>query len=365
MRRFLVLLCALALIMTAVACGSGDSGSSSDTGASGAGKAPDLASYQPGKEEKTGVEPTTFGDVTPAGDYTYGVSLPWIGDPFWVGVAYGIEERAKELGIKINFNAANGYGDTANQLRHFDTYTTQGVDGIIVGAVDNEAIAPAVDAAWDAGIPVSFVAVSAASDRSMGVYTDDVLAGQAQADYIAAKDPNAKVVMFCGPPGVIWPKLRCDAFKARLKEKAPNAQILAEKYHQMDRAVVADQAGNTLQAFPQTTWVFNNTDLQAKGVIDALKAEGKKAGDVKVTNLTMTSELVDLWKQGWVQFAVAERPVMQGRLAVDQLTKVLNGEQVPATWRVAMPGFEYPTDVEKFDAGEAKWNYAPADYRAG
>ena len=30
-----------------------------------------------------------------------------------------------------------------------------------------------------------------------------------------------------------------------------------------------------------------------------------------------------------------------------------------------MPGFEYPGDVSKFDAGEAKWNYAPADYRAG
>ena len=312
MRRFLILICALALLMTAVACGS-DSGSADTTGGSGTSAEVDLASYDPGTAVKSGVGEDTFPAVTPKGDYTYGVSLPWIGDPFWVGVAYGIEQRAKELGIKINFNAANGYGDTANQLRHFDTFATQGVDGIIVGAVDNEAIVPAIDASWKSGVPVEFVAVSAASKRSMGVYTDDVLAGQAQADYIAKADPNAKVVRECpcGPPGVIWPKLRCDAFKARLKEKAPNAKILAEKYHTMDRAVVADLAGNTLQAFPETTWIYNNTDLQAKGAIDALKAEGKKPGDINVTNLTMTAELVDLWKQGWVKFAVAERPVLR------------------------------------------------------
>ncbi len=361
MRRLLALACVAALLAVAAACGSDDdSGSGTGPGAD-----VDLSAYDPGQEVRRGVEPDTFPAPAPDRDLTLGVSLPWIGDPFWVGVAYGIETRAEELGVDIRFNAANCYGDTANQLRHFDTYRTQGVDGVIVGAVDNEAVVPAVDQFWDDGIPVGYVAVSAASDRSMGVYTDDVLAGEAQADYIAAQDPQAKVLMFCGPPGVIWPKIRCDAFKARLAELAPDAEVLAEKFHQMDRAVVADQAGNTLQAFPEATWVYNNTDLQAKGVIDALRALDKSAGDVKVTNLTMTEELVDLWQQGWVQFAVAERPVLQGRLAVDQMVSVLMGEQPPATWQIAMPGFAYPDDVETFGATEAEWNYAPADYRAG
>ncbi len=348
----LVAIGAAALATLALAaCGGSDDSGSSDV---------DLSEFEPSAEVERGVSQETFGDVEAEGDYSLAATLPWLGDPFWVGVAYGIESRAEELGVDMNLLAANGYGDTTNQLNHFDTFDTQGVDGVVVGAVDNQAVAPRINQLWESGTPIAYATVLADSDRKMGVYTDDALAGEAQAEYIAAQDPDAKVVMFCGPPGVIWPKLRCDAFKETLAEKAPNAEVVTEKYHQMDRAVVAEIMGNTLQAFPDATWVYNNTDLQAKGVVDALRAEGKEPGEVKVTNLTMSEELVDIFQDGWIEFAVAERPVLQGRLAVDQLVRSLNGEtDFPGTWQIEMPGF---SDIEEFDQAEADLNYAPGDF---
>jgi ABC-type sugar transport system substrate-binding protein len=169
----------------------------------------------------------------------------------------------------------------------------------------------------------------------------------------------------CGPPGVVWPKKRCEAFVSELKKKAPRAQVLAMKYHEMDRAKIADVAANTLQAFPQANWVYNSTDLQAKGVIDALRSRGDKPGQIKITNLTIGQELYGYMKQGWITYALSERAVTQGRLAVDQIVDILNGRKVPANWAVNLPGYQgTKAGLQKFQADrEAGRNWAPPGYR--
>lgn len=341
--------------------GAGASGSGASSGAS----KDQLRSYDPGSKTVKGVDETTFDVGKPARQYVIGATFPHFKDPYWIAEAYGVEQEAKRLGVEVRINAAGGYGDTAGQLGQIDTYMTQQVDGMIVGAVDSKGVAPAVDQAWSQGVPVSYANALAESDKQMGVYTDDELAGVKQADYIASHDKNAKVIAMCGPPGVVWPKRRCDAFVAELKKKAPDAKVLAMKYHDMDRAVIATVAGNTLQAFPDATWVYNSTDLQAKGVIDALRARGKKPGDMDITNLTIGQELFDYMKDGWITYALAERAVTQGRLALDQVVMVLNGEHPPATWAVDLPGFEgTKAGMAKFqESGEAARNWAPKDYR--
>lgn len=347
-------------------CGGGDSGGGGGSASKGGGASKDeLKNYQPGTKTVRKVDETTFDVGKPARDYTIGVTFPHFKDPYWIAEAYGVQQEADKLGVTVRINAASGYGDTAGQMQQLDTYLTQQVDGLIVGAVDSKGIAPAVDRAWDQGIPVAYANALAESKRSMGVYTDDELAGVKQADYIASHDPNAQVIAMCGPPGVVWPKKRCEAFVSELKKKAPNAKVLAMKYHDMDRAKIADVAATTLQAFPQAGWVYNSTDLQAKGVIDALRAAGKKPGDIKITNLTIGEELFGYMKQGWITYALAERAVTQGRLAVDQVVMVLNGEHPAATWAVDLPGYEgNKAGLAKFDSdNEAARNWSPKGYR--
>ncbi len=353
---------ALILGLAAAGCGGGDEGGN---GGGGGASSEELKDYQPGTERVRKVDENTYKVGEPAGDYVIGVSFPHFKDPYWIAEAYGVEQEAKRLGVEVRVNAASGYGDTAGQLQQVDTYLTQQVDALILGAVDSKGMAPAADRAWNDGIPVIYANALADSDRSIGVYTDDALAGTKQADYIAAHDPDARVIAMCGPPGVVWPKLRCEAFVKRLKERAPEAKVLAMKYHDMDRAKIADVAGNTLEAFPQTEWVYNSTDLQAKGVIDALRARGDKPGDVKITNLTIGEELYDYMKQGWITYALSERAVTQGRLAVDMAVMVLNGEKPPANWAVDLPGYEGTQEgIAKFEAdGEVERNWSPQGYR--
>jgi protein TorT len=366
-RRKPYLICALtaaaALALTAAGCGDDDSASTAAGGGSGVSKDA-LRNYDPGKERRIAVDDKTFDVPKPSKKYVIGVAFPHFKDPYWIAEAYGVKKRADELGVDVRIQGAKGYGDTATQMQQLDTYMTQNVDGIILGAVDSKGIAPAADRAWNQGIPVAYANALAESKKSMGVYTDDDLAGVRQADFVAKQDPKAQVIAFCGPPGVIWPKLRCEGFERELKEKAPQARILTKKFHDMDRAKIADIASNTLEAFPKATWVFNSTDLQAKGVIDALRARGKKPGEIKITNLTIGEELFGLMKQGWITYALSERAVLQGRLALDQLIMVLEGEKPPANWAIDLPGFEgNQADIARFEQGEDALNWSPKGYR--
>jgi protein TorT len=359
-RRTLVMALLLAIIaaLTLAACGGDDDG-----GNGGGASSDELANFEPGDQMVRGVDENTFPKPKPAGDYTIGVTFPHFKDEYWVAEAWGVQQEADELGIDVEIQAAGGYGDTAGQLDQLETFRTQGVDALIVGAVDSEGIAPTIDQAWADGIPVIYANALAESEKVMGVFTDDELAGTAQADFIASQDPNAKVIAMCGPPGVIWPKLRCEAFVRQLQAKAPNAEVLTERYHDMDRAVIADLASSTLQGQPDATWVYNSTDLQAKGVVDAIRARGGQPGDIGITNLTTGRELWGMLEDGWINFALAERPVLQGRLAVDQAVMVLNGEKPEARWAVALPGYtNSPADIQKFMQVDEQFNWSPEDY---
>lgn len=322
----------------------------------------DLSAYQPLDE----VVEVGTDDLEPppevTGEEFIGVTFPHFRDPYWIAEAWGVSQRAEELGIRVEITNAGGYGQTPEQIRQIESFVTQGVDAMIVGAVDATGVAPAVNAAWSSGIPVMFANALAESDVQMGVYTNDCAIGELQADYIAEQDPEAKIVMFTGPPGVAWPAARSDCFKERIAEMAPDAEILTEKFHDMDRAVVLTEMEDVLQAFPEIDFVYNNADLQAMGAVDALRAAGRQPGEVRVTTLTIGREAFDLMEAGWIEMALAERPVLQGALAVDMALRVLNGEEIPARWEVEHPIFTND-QLGQFEEEEARWNWEPPDFQ--
>jgi protein TorT len=337
---------------------------SAQTGAGTEAEAQDAASGEFSLADETVVVGDDRLDPAPdvGGEIFLGVSFPHFRDPYWIAEAWGVQERAEELGIRVEITNAGGYGQTPEQIRQIESFLTQDADALIVGAVDATGVAPTVNQAWSSGVPVIYANALAESDVQAGVYTNDCAVGELQAEYIAEQNPSARIVLFTGPPGVSWPALRSDCFKERIAELAPEAEILTEKFHEMDRAVVLETMEEVLQAFPEVDYVYNNTDLQAKGVVDALRAAGFSPGDVGVTTLTLGREAFDLMEEGWIEMALAERPVLQGALAVDMALRVLQGEEVEARWAVEHPLFT--TDqLADFEEQESRWNWEPTDYQ--
>jgi len=298
----------------------------------------------------------------PGADLSIGATLPHFKDPYWIAEAWGVQRRADELGVQVEITNAGGYGETTTQVRQIEDFITQGVDILIVGAVDQTGVAPVIDQAWDQGIPVIYTNSIADSKIQTGTYTYDCLVGEVQAEYISDQQADAKIVMFTGPPGVAWPAARSDCFKAKIAELAPDAEILTEEFHDMDPAVILETMEDILQTFPEIDFVYNNTDLQAKGAVNALRAAGYAPGEVKVTTLTLGREAFGLMEDGWIDMALAERPVLQGALAVDIAVRLLAGDSIPALWVVDHPLYSTET-LDDFIANEEQWNWEPEDWQ--
>jgi inositol transport system substrate-binding protein len=66
-----------------------------------------------------------------------GVTLPAFEHQFLVKVREAMTEKAKELGVQIQFVEAQG--DIGKQLNQIQTFISQGMDAIIVNPVDTMA----------------------------------------------------------------------------------------------------------------------------------------------------------------------------------------------------------------------------------
>lgn len=295
-------------------------------------------------------------------DLLIGVTFPHFRDPYWIAEAAGVDRRAEELGVDVVMTNAGGYGNSAEQIAQIEDFVTQGVGALLVGAVDSNALAPTVDAAWDQGIPVIYTNALAESATQAGVYTNDCAVGELQAEYIAEQNPEARIAVFTGPEGVSWPAARSNCFKDKIAELAPDAEIVTEKFHEMDRAVVLREMDDVLQAFPEIDYVYNNTDLQALGVVDSLRGAGMEPGEIGVTNLTIGREAFEAMEEGWIEMALAERPALQGALAVDMAVRLVNGEDVASRWEVEHPRFT-ADNLDQFADEESEWNWEPEGYQ--
>ncbi len=83
--------------------------------------------------------------AAPAKIESIGITVGDISNPFWLAMTKGAEESAAELGATISVQ--DGAQDLAVQSAQIDTFITQGIDVLIIGAVDSVGIAPAVERA--------------------------------------------------------------------------------------------------------------------------------------------------------------------------------------------------------------------------
>ena len=98
---------------------------------------------QPAQEEK---EPEA-GDEKGDGKYTFGVSLFYRSDEFYVDIENMMKVYGEEAGVELIIQDANC--DASTQMRQFEDFIQMGVDAILFSPCDPAACASAVEAAND------------------------------------------------------------------------------------------------------------------------------------------------------------------------------------------------------------------------
>lgn len=296
--------------------------------------------------------------------YHLALVVPHVRDPYWVAVAYGAAEAAKELGVTMDLRPAGGYARLDQMTADIEDLIARRVDGMVIAAVDYSAVAVPVRKAWDAGIFTTSALIPTSYAEAPGVSVDDYETGVIQAQLAAEKlKPDAKIFMLNGPPGVEWSKNRAQGFKDTLAKLAPKMTILGERYHEMDRTIAQQLTEDALQTWPDMDLVFCTADFQCKGAIAALRAAGKKPGQIGVTGVHMDAESIALLKDGWFAWGLSEGAALEGKYATYMLVHLLEGERVPKTMLVPIQAYT-PENIKSFEDKLVGIDLFPTDFKA-
>ncbi len=263
--------------------------------------------------------------------YTIGVSFPHLKDPYWLAVNYGIIDQARDLGVGIQLVAAGGYTEITQQINQVENLASQGVDGIILAAISYAAQDELVAKVEAMGIPVMEVindiqapkirAKALVSFFDMGYNAGGFVAEEAKRQ---ARPVN--VVFLPGPAGSGWAPDTVDGFKAATEKLAPGkVKILDVKWGDTGKNVQLALIENMLATYPTIDYLVGNA-VAADAAPDALQTAGR-AGKVKVVSTYIIPPLYEKIAAGQVAAAPTDFTALQGRMAVDMMVRILNGEK--------------------------------------
>lgn len=305
-----VMLCAAMAASLVVGCGS-NGGDSKDKGS-----ASDTAKEDDAKED----------------GYKIGISVLTMSGQFFIDMVDSAQAAVDELGGELIVNDADNSSET--QVAALENFISAGVDGIIVTAVDTEAVAPVIKEAKEAGIAVichtskveGYDAYIGADEYQLG-YTQGLAVGKWIADNWGTDEKiEAATLNYDLLESVIQRKV---GIMEGVAENAPNVKFVAD-------ATAADQAEgmtateNFLQANPDLRIVCGVSDGAALGAYEAFKANGMT--DPKkyiIAGVDATEEALNKISEGTIyQLTVDQNPTATGRQLVETCVKVIKGEDV-------------------------------------
>lgn len=239
----------------------------------------------------------------------------------------GVEQKCEELGLDlVSLDAEN---DPANQITQVENLIGQGVDCLLVAAVDSDAIVPALDMAKEAGIPLVAVNMTINTDEDY-YYSgpDDVLAGELEMQSaIDAIGGSGKICILEGPIGQSAQIDRLEGNENVLAEN-PDIEVLADQTANWSREEAQSLVENWLQTFDDIDAIVAHNDEMALGAIMAIEAAGLKAGeDIIVTGVDAIEDGCNAVKDGTLLSTVYQDAVLEGGLGVELCSQILNGEE--------------------------------------
>jgi ABC-type sugar transport system substrate-binding protein len=245
------------------------------------------------------------------------VLLPAAGDPYFKLKACGYLEAGKQAGYDVKIYDAGGYGNLDRQVSQIQDVIQRKVSGIVLVPASSDGTVPVVEQAVAAGIPVINDGIATHSDKATGfVGEPSYVMTELLAAFVADKlGGKGEVVMLSGPSGLDLTKLRVNGFKDYLA-KFPQMKVVAEKFTSTSSAEALNTMQDFLQSHPTAEAVYTFNGPVAIGAVQALRAAGKKPGDVLVVTTDMEVETERMIKEGWIQATVVSQPVIMAKLAV-------------------------------------------------
>jgi simple sugar transport system substrate-binding protein len=312
---WLVLLLAFALIVAA--CG-GDDDAESTTTAGGDGGTATTAAGGDGDGDGDGDA------VTQRGFRFVVVSHGQASDPFWSVAANGVNAAAADMGVQVEYQAPGTF-DMVEMSEIIEAAVASQPDGLVVTIPDADALADAITAAVDAGIPV--ISMNSGSDAFADL---GVLVHVGQTEYAAgliagqrfAAEGVGSAICINQEVGNTALDDRCQGFEDGL-----GVEVDVIPVDLADPTGTQETVNGALQANP----VEGILTLGPTGAIPTIAAltDSGQLGTIKLATFDLGPEVLQAIVDGDMLFAIDQAQYLQGYLPIVLLTKYLETGALP------------------------------------
>jgi inositol transport system substrate-binding protein len=272
-----------------------------------------------------------LGPAQAAGKHlTIVATSPDLAFPFFKHMTDQVADEAKKIG-DIDLTITDGQRSSPKETADIEAAITKGVDGLLVDPNDVDALAPAIQEAIDAKIPV--VTVDRRVDKVPGILAhvgaDNVKGGEAQGALIEKLFPNGATVMnLQGQSGASPAIDRNKGLHNILDQAKDKYKIVFEDTAGFDRtkALAMTESALASMSTPPDVIVAANDDM-VLGALEAVKARNLK---VTLIGFDALPETLGDIKAGTVTATIDQLSGQQVRASFDALVAFLRDGTKPA-----------------------------------
>lgn len=254
-------------------------------------------------------------------------AYPHLKDSYWTSVNYGMVEQARATGVRLTVVEAGGYPNLDRQIEQIRTCSAD-ADALIVGTVSYDELTPHIQEIARR-IPI----IAAVNDienagiaAKSGVSWEEM--GRSVGNYLARHHPAGskpvKIAWFPGPKGAGWVKFVEAGFLSALKESS--AQIAAVKWGDTGFEIQLLLIEEVLEEHPDIDYIVGSAPT-ADAAVSILRAQGRE-NQVKILADYFTHGTFRAIHRGKIAAAPTDSPPLQGRIAVDQAIRAIEGTLV-------------------------------------
>lgn len=236
---------------------------------------------------------------------------------FFTQMNEGAQEAANELGCDLTISNANN--DSARQSSDIENFVSQGVDGIIVVAIDVNGVKPAVEAAQAQGIPV--VAIDAeleGVDTFVGV--DNEAAGREAGQWMVDQGlVEGKRYGVVDAKNSFIQNQREDSFREVIDA---NGAVYTQSVNGDNvQETAANAAQDLVTAQPDLDFVYTTGEPATVGAVAALEGNTETV----IIGWDLTKEVIAGIDSGLVRAVIQQNPKQEGVEAINELKAILDG----------------------------------------
>ena len=288
---------------------------------------------------------------------------------FWKAVHAGAEKAAREVNVEVIWKGPLKEDDLKSQVDLVQSFTAQGVSGIVLAPLNDTALGAPVKAATAAGVPVvifdsdlkdkSYVSFVATDNRAAGR-----LAGERMAKLLGGK---GSVLVLRYQEGSASTNNREEGFLEAIR-RFPEIKIASENRYAGATTETAHAASENLllaqnAAKGTIDGIFTPNESTTFGMLLALQ-KAELAGKVHFIGFDSSEKLVAGVNAGQIDALVLQDPLKMGYLAVKTLAAHLHKQPIEAridtgATLVDRDNLKTPEIAELVKPNLAKWLDAP------